>query len=263
MENPTIIGDISNCETIVQNNDEGAFIKTVTFKNMSDEPIEINFNANRVEQLKGCFKLHKIFYDKDLVYANLNETDTSKITDLSMMFCYCESLTSLDLSNFDTGNITNMSSMFHGCISLTSLDLSNFKTGKVTNMDYMFHYCENLQTLDLSSFDTSKVNDMSYMLTGCTNLRFLDLSNFNIKNATSVFSMLGDCHNLHTIRLDNCNYDTINKIITSYDFDTVGIATLPSTLDKNKIYINPNNIGDLKAPKNWIFVNCETNEVIN
>ena len=45
-------------------------------------------------------------------------------TDLSYMFFYCNSLTSINLSNFNANNVINMSFMFSYCHSLTSINLS-------------------------------------------------------------------------------------------------------------------------------------------
>ncbi len=75
---------------------------------------------------------------------NLN---TSKVTDMSRMFGYCESLKSIDVSNFDTSNVTNISTMFAYCKSLTSLDVCKFNTSKVTDMSRMFANCPNLKTI--------------------------------------------------------------------------------------------------------------------
>ena len=57
---------------------------------------------------------------------------------MSGMFSFCSSLTSLNLSNFNTNNVTDMRYMFSDCSSLTSLNLSNFNTNNVTNMSKMF-----------------------------------------------------------------------------------------------------------------------------
>ncbi len=73
--------------------------------------------------------------------------DTSNVTNMSDMFAYCKSITSLDLSNFDTSKVTDMSDMFAYCTSITSLDLSNFDTSKVTDMRYMFYQCYKLTTV--------------------------------------------------------------------------------------------------------------------
>lgn len=68
----------------------------------------------------------------------LKGLDTSKVTDMSIMFSYCSELTALDLSSFNTSNVTNMSSMFSSCYGLQHLDISNFDFTNVTSYDYMF-----------------------------------------------------------------------------------------------------------------------------
>ena len=124
---------------------------------------------------------------------DMENMDFSRVTDMSRMFEYCFSLTSLDLSGLNTSQVTNMSYMFNGCSSLTSLDLSNFDTSKVLDMSYMFRMCRNLPSLDLSNFDTSQVTDMSGMFSGCTHLT--------------------------TVKVINCNDATKQKILTQLQTD--------------------------------------------
>ena len=74
------------------------------------------------------------------------------------LFRELEYLSDIDLSGFDTSKVTNMGLMFEGCSSLTTLDLSGFDTSNVTgSMGSMFEGCSRLTTLDLSGFDTSNV----------------------------------------------------------------------------------------------------------
>ena len=87
---------------------------------------------------------------------NLENLDTSKVTNMSGMFKNCKSLTSLDVSNFDTNKVTNMSYMFSECSSLTKLLLCSFNTNKVTNMDYMFYYTSKITTVYVGSSWTTK-----------------------------------------------------------------------------------------------------------
>ena len=134
--------------------------------------------------------------------------DTSSVTDMSYMFDYCSSLTSLDLSSFNTSNVTDMNSMFEGCGALTSLDLSNFDTSNVTDMNYMFYDCNSLTSLDLRSFNTSNVTDMNNMFYNCNSLTSLDLSSFNTSNVTRMDSMFGYCNSLTS--LDLSDFDTSN-----------------------------------------------------
>ena len=49
----------------------------------------------------------------------------TKNTNVSNMFCNCNSLTNLDMSRFNTDKVTDMSAMFDGC-SLENLDLNSY-----------------------------------------------------------------------------------------------------------------------------------------
>jgi surface protein len=98
----------------------------------------------------------------------------------------------------------------------------------------MFQSCTRLTTLDLSNFDTSGIDDVTYMMP-----RF------------------GSCNSLHTLKLNNCDYNTIKRIILYSNLPTTAIEGVT-----RKIYVNRDNVADLSAPTNWIFVDCETDEVI-
>ena len=163
------------------------------------------------------------------VNPDFYEIRTSGGTNYSYLF-YNYNGTSLDIGNWDTSNVTDMDSMFYYCTNLTSLDLSNFDTSNVTNMQRMFNLCNSLEILNLSNFDTNKVTNMSSML---------------------------NCNKLHTLRLDNCNNDTISKIITSPGFQ---ISTIDGVT--RKIFVKAENVGDLTAPTNWIFVDSDGNEIV-
>ena len=134
------------------------------------------------------------------------------------MFATTNGLTSLDLSNFDTSKVSNMSLMFYRCINLTTLDLSNFDTSKVSNMKQMFDNCRYLTSLDLSNFDTSKVANMKQMFSTCTNLTSLDLSSFNTSNLTDMSYMFSDCSKLATIKVG----DKFKWICTLSELDLSG-----------------------------------------
>ncbi len=134
-----------------------------------------------------------------LVTLDLNYFDTSKVTNMSRMFVGCGSLTSLNLSSFDTSKITSFSMMFYNCSSLISLDLSSFDTSNVTRLDGVFSGCSSLTSLDVSNWNTSKVTDMSNMFKGCSSLTSLDLSNFNTSIVTDMYQMFNACSNLSTI----------------------------------------------------------------
>ncbi len=162
-------------------------------------------------------------------YINLRWLDslkfnTSKMTTMERMFAYCKYLNdSLNLSNFDTSNVTDMSMMFYDCETLTSLDLSNFDTSKVTNMYGMFSNCNSLTNIDISNFNTSNVISMGNMFYGCSSLKTLDLSNFDISNLQYAAGMFLNSH-LDDINLSSFighTFSTIEygeeTIITDYE----------------------------------------------
>jgi surface protein len=100
---------------------------------------------------------------------------------MGWMFGGCSSLTELDLNNFDTSSVTEMHSMFNGCSGLSKLDLSSFDTSNVKYMSDIFFGCSSLEALDLGGFDTSKLTSMGLMFRDCNNLKNLTLGE-NITN---------------------------------------------------------------------------------
>ncbi len=73
---------------------------------------------------------------------NIENLDTSYVTNMSGLFGYSGSLVNLDVSHFDTSNVTNMSSMFSGDKALTSIIYgSKFIHANNAYVDYMFKSC--------------------------------------------------------------------------------------------------------------------------
>ena len=161
-----------------------------------------------------------------IIEASFKGSNTSKVTDMSLMFSDCSGLTFLDVSSFDTSNVTNMGNMFYGCRSLTSLNLSNFDTTNVTDMHSMFANCGGLTSLDLRNFNTSKVTDMNSMFQFCSGLTSLDLSKWDTSNVTDMNSMFNGCSKLTTIRMVGCGQTTIDKIKAQLTKDNITGVTI-------------------------------------
>ena len=147
-------------------------------------------------------------YSQLLESIDLDNVDTSNVTDMQGMFYWCSSLRSLEVSCFDTGNVTNMENMFFRCENITSLDVSGLNTENVTNMHSMFQRCKNLTSLDVSGFDTKKVTDMRNMFCDCNSLRSLDVSSFDTGNVTDMQAIFSSCSALTS--LDVSGFDTGN-----------------------------------------------------
>ena len=201
----------------------------------------------------------------------LEYLNTSKVDDMSAMFCGCSALTSLDLQHFNTQNVVNMWGMFYGCSALTSLDLQHFNTQKVTymflmfegcsaltsldlkhfnthnvaNMRGMFRDCSALTSLDLQHFNTQKVIDMSFMFEGCSALTSLDLKHFNTQNVRAMLSMFRGCTALTS--LDLPHFNTQKLLDTREMFD--GCSSLTSL---DLLHFDPQKVTDMSR----MFYDC-------
>ncbi len=202
----------------------------------SDKSKIVIYSAGTIMAPKSC---NGFFADlENLVSLNMNNFNTSNVTDMSFMFYRCRRLVSLDVNNFDTSNVTTMSYMFADCTRLVSLDVNNFDTSKVNKMVGMFNSCFELASLDVSNFDTSKVYEMGNMFIGCISLTSLNLGNFNLQFCTILSSMLSNCNKLTSLTLPynlRSGYTIDLPASTFYNgsagpYSTVGTATSGTTV---------------------------------
>lgn len=152
-----------------------------------------------------------LFANIPLTSLDLSHFDTSKVTDMSLMFNGCSRLTSLDLSRFDTSKVTDMSFMFSECSGLTSLDLRSFNTANVTTMRHMISKCTSLTSVDVSSFNTEKVNYFMHMFYDCNNLTSLDISNFSFSASANVGLFLFSSWNISELKLGGNDFKSITN----------------------------------------------------
>ena len=207
---------------------------------------------------------------------DLNNLDTSNVTNMMHMFANCTSLADLNIRNLKTSNVTNMANMFNNCFELTNLDLSNFDTSHVTDMSTMFSGDRNLTSISFGqTFDTSKVTNMKNMFNCCYALTNLDVSHFNTSNVTIMTRMFSNCYALTS--LDLSNFDTSNVIemgsmfektnFTSLDlssFDTSNVTTMnwmfSGATSLQNIYVGPKWSTD-GTDTYLMFSNCGTDHV--
>lgn len=174
LSNVTLLDDINTFRSLVSSSS----IKNVVF-----EPSFKGYEPN---------SLYRLFYENTglKTITELENLNTSKVTDMSYMFYGCWSLGEFDIEKLNTSSVTNMSYMFYNCSSPSSLDLSGFDTRNVTNMSHMFDACYSFKSIKFGdNFDTSKVTNMYYMFNDCCSLEALDLTGFNTSNVTDMGGM--------------------------------------------------------------------------
>lgn len=185
------------------------------------------------EMLSGCsslvlldmsgfrFPACGLYFPASLEELHLEESDTSRVTDMSQTFYGCSSLVSLDLSDWETSQVTTAAHMFFDCSSLVSLDLSGWDLSSA-DVSSMFSGCSALASLNLSGFrfpirdfylpdgleelhlegsDTSSVVDMAFMFFDCSRLTSLDLSDWDTSMVISASGIFGNCSELVKIAL--------------------------------------------------------------
>ena len=106
--------------------------------------------------------------------TNLNDIDTSKITDMSGLFNNLDR--NIDVSLWDVSNVRDMSRMFYNCTDF-NCDLSKWDVSNVEDMTGMFYRCSNFNS-DLTNWDISKVKSTNYMFYGCMQFNYDSLRRF-------------------------------------------------------------------------------------
>jgi len=96
--------------------------------------------------------------------ADLNDIDTSKITDMSFLFTFNRKKFNGDISQWDVSNVTDMKWMFAD--SSFNGDISQWDVSNVKDMYAMFYGCKKINS-DLSKWDVSNVEDMNDMFYDC------------------------------------------------------------------------------------------------
>ena len=178
-------------------------------------------------ELEENFKLSN--YDKDKLEIKLK--GINNITDMSYMFSWCLSLSSLpDISKWNTSNVTNMSFMFYNCSILSSLpDISKWNTNNVIDMSYMFNNCRSLLSLpDISKWKTNNVRNMNFMFSNCSSLSSLpDISKWNINNVKNMSFMFYNCSSLSSFPdISNWNINNAKIKICLFSYCS-SLSSLP------------------------------------
>ena len=171
----------------------------------------------------GRTNMNALFYKcKSLKYIG-NITGTESVTNMSVAFSECSSLTSIPY--FDTSSATSMSDMFSGCTSLTTIP--QLITSSVIDMEAMFSGCTSLTTIP--QLITSSVSNMYRMFQGCSSLTTIPL--LDCSSVSSMSGMFQNCTSLTTIpQLDTSSAIDIGSMFE----DCTSLTTIPQ-LDTSNV----------------------------
>ena len=122
---------------------------------MSHENIQMH-NGKFFPETKS--ELIELVRDDDVHLASI---DTSRITDMSCLFCDVERKDYFGIETWDTSHVVNMQIMFENAVSFNQ-PLETWDVAHVEDMSYMFHRATSFNQ-PLGSWDVSHVKDMSGM----------------------------------------------------------------------------------------------------
>ncbi len=168
-----------------------------------------NWNSSKTQNMQGmfvgCQSLKVETFGQPGSFGLYSFFDTSNVTNMTLMFSRCSSLSALSLF-INTRKVTNMSSMFTECYNLRSVSVGDdFVTDKVTNMSGMFMGCRSLDLNIITYMDFSNLQNASSMFQGCNTLYEFNFINFAPQNLKDTQFMFWNCSNLAEINMSNWN----------------------------------------------------------
>ena len=100
-------------------------------------------------------------------YGDIENWDTSCITDMSELFMPYYNEFNRDISGWNVSNVENFRSMFRNCRKF-NVDLSSWNVERGEDFSHMFHGARKFKR-DLSKWKPRRARDMSYMM-ACSNM---------------------------------------------------------------------------------------------
>ena len=173
-------------------------------------------------------------------YGDINEWDTSEVTDMSELF-FCEFKFNSPIGNWNVSKVTNMIGMFVNAKSFNQ-PLDNWDVSNVNDMTQIFYKAESFNQ-PLDNWDVSNVNVMRSMFYEATSFN-QPLNNWDVSNVTDMSNMfnLAISFNQH---LDNWDFSNVNEMVDMFK----GASSFKQKFSKNKSELK---IDELKVEKTQI-----------
>lgn len=135
------------------------------------------------------------------INVDLSKWTTSSAINTAWMF-NGSNLTHLDVSNFNTSKVTDMHIMFNKMGSLTQLDISNFDTSNVQVFSRVFSYWTNVcEELNISGLNLTRCTSIDNTFT-CTNFKVIRSDGLQLPNI-----------DMSTIGLNSSTALTVDSIV--------------------------------------------------
>jgi surface protein len=177
----------------------------------------------------------------------LENWKTQNVKSMHSLFSYCSALTSVDgIANWDTSSLTSIDWMFANCASLTSINLSAWKSvSSLTSAQVTFQGCTALQNVNISGWNKSALASTLAMFSGCTNLESItDIENLNTSNVTNMERMFMNCTKLSA----NCSGWTVKSEINNFRFNYNANGVTPPSAWSNQVNASVASNNPLSAP---------------
>ncbi|MCG0749064.1 cell surface protein [Lactiplantibacillus plantarum] len=144
-------------------------------------------------------------------------------TDTSYMFRYNPNLASIDgLENLDTSKVTDFSMMFMGTKIADFSGLAHWNVSSGTSFDSMFASDSRVQSYDLSQWQLNTVQPVSLkrMFSFNTALTSIDLSTWNVRMGTDIDGLFNGDKSLTTADLHGWNLLNVTALSSMFLNDT-------------------------------------------
>ena len=235
------------------------YLQSVDFK---------GWQTNNITSMEAMFQLCKLEKLPDI--SNFN---TTNLENIRAMFCKCTKMKDKDIPNMNKwftnkdSKLSNISMLFNGCKSLTSITFSkNWYTTKLEDMSYMFNNCLNLKeihNLKIIQNQSSNVKSMCGLFNGCKEL--IESNDLKAPNVEDLSIMFQGCKKLTKVKNNSFGENKSLKDISGMfsgcsslkkDINT-GIANTDKVTNVTGLFKNCENLEGLADIGKWNMGNVK------